>query len=114
MIPLELRADIRRLFFAEHWGVGTIAEQLGVHPERVQRAIEVDRFVSRGRHVPSMLDPYLDLMGMTLEQYPKLRATRVYEMLVERGYEGSLVQARRAVRRLRPAPKVEAYLRLRS
>ena len=59
MIPLELRADIRRLFFAEHWRVGTIAEQLGVHHETVQRAIEVDRFVSRGRHVPSMLDPYL-------------------------------------------------------
>ena len=112
MIPAELRADIRRLYFAEHWKVGTIAEQLGVHHETVRRAIGIDRFVSNGRHVPSMLDPYLAFMGKTLEQYPTLRATRVFEMIVERGYEGSLVQARRAVRRLRPAPKVEAYLRL--
>ena len=25
MIPTDLRAEIRRLFFAEHWCVGTIA-----------------------------------------------------------------------------------------
>lgn len=112
MIPAELRARIRRLYFAEHWRVGTIADQLGVHHETVQRAIEVDRFVSRGRHVPSMLDSYLDFIAKTLEVYPKLTASRVHEMIVERGYQGSVVQTRRAVQRLRPRPKAEAYLRL--
>lgn len=31
MIPPELRARIRRLFFAEHWKVGTITAELRVH-----------------------------------------------------------------------------------
>ena len=114
MIPSELRAEIRRLFFAEHWKVNTIAVQLGVHHDTVRRAIEVDRFVSRGKHVPSALDPFIAFVTETLEKYPKLRATRVHEMLVGRGYRGSEVQTRRLVRRLRPTPKGEAYLRLRT
>ena len=88
MISEEQRAQIRRLFFAEHWKVGTIVEQLGVHRDTVRRAIEVDRFVPKGRHVPSALDPYMPVMVATLEQYPRLRATRLHEMLVARGYGG--------------------------
>jgi len=45
MIDAELYARIRRLFFAEHWKVGTIATEFGVHHETVERAIEADRFV---------------------------------------------------------------------
>jgi transposase len=111
MIPPETRAEIRRLFFAEHWKVGTIAEQLRVHHETVRAAVEVDRFVSNGRHVPSQLDAYVTFIEDTLKRYPKLRATRLHEMLVERGYRGSVVQTRRMVRRLRPS-RVEAFLRL--
>jgi hypothetical protein len=33
----ETEAEIRRLFFAEHWKVGTIAAQLGVHHDSVSR-----------------------------------------------------------------------------
>ena len=36
MISLLQRAEIRRLFYAEHWPVGTIADALGVHHETVQ------------------------------------------------------------------------------
>lgn len=35
----------------------------------------------------------------------RLRATRLHEMLRQRGYPGSAVEVRRAVRRLRPAPQ---------
>ena len=31
MISAELRAHIRRLFYGEHWKIGTIAAELGVH-----------------------------------------------------------------------------------
>ncbi len=59
MIDAELFARIRRLFFAEHWKVGTIATELGVHHETVERAIEADRFVRAPRQIrPSLLDPY--------------------------------------------------------
>ncbi|MEQ1812691.1 MAG: IS21 family transposase, partial [Terricaulis sp.] len=114
MISLELLADIRRLYFAEHWKIGTIADQLKLHPDTVRRALETERFNHwRGRAVPrvSMLDPYLPFLRETLAQYPRLRATRFYEMLRGRGYPGSVVQLRRVVRSLRP-PRREAFLRL--
>lgn len=115
MIPAEKRTEIRRLFYAEHWKVGTIAEALGVHRDTVVQAIELERFQGgRSQARPTKLDPYLPLVRETLEQYPKLTATRIYEMLRPRGYAGSIVQLRRAVRQLRPEPRAEAFLRLRT
>ncbi len=115
MIDVSLRARIRRLYFAEHWRVGTIVRQLRLHPDTVRRAIESERFAPRPRQVrPSILDPYKELIEKTLEQYPKLRATRLFEMLRTRGYPGSAVQLRRYVRTVRPKAKREAYLRLKT
>lgn len=112
MIDEEMRARIRRLFFAEHWKVGTIARELGVHHDTVLRAIDADRFVSRGaRVVPSMLDPYKSFVQQTLETHPRLRATRLLEMLESRGYSGSAVQLRRYVQRVRPRAPTEAFFR---
>lgn len=114
MISAEQRAEIRRLFYAEHWKVGTIAKTLGVHPDTVRRAIEVERFTGHlARPRPTQLDPFLPFVRETLRRYPRLCSTRLYEMLRPRGYTGSQVQLRRAVRRLRPEPVAEAYLRLR-
>jgi transposase len=113
MIAVELRARIRRLFYAEHWKIGTIAAELSLHHETVRRAVEVERFVNTTARVrPSMLDPYRPFIEATLAQHPSLRATRLLEMLRARGYEGSAVQLRRCVARLRPRPAAEAYLRL--
>jgi len=112
VIDEGVRARIRRLFFAEHWKVGTIAAELGVHHDAVRRAVEVERFVSRTSRVrPSMLDPYRELIERTLAEHPKLVSTRLFEMLRARGYQGSQVQLRRRVARLRPRPRGEAYLR---
>jgi len=113
MISPEQRAEIRRLYYAEHWRVGTIATTLGVHHDTVRHAIEADRFIRPGAQIrPSALDPYKPFVLATLEQYPRLRATRLYEMLGARGYAGSAVQVRRWVRTVRPAARAEAYLRL--
>src|SRR5437899_9059650 len=113
MITPEQHAEIRRLYYAEHWRVGTIATTLGVHHDTVRHAIEADRFIRPGAQIrPSALDPYKPFDLATLEQYPRLRATRLYEMLGARGYAGSAVQVRRWVRTVRPAARAEAYLRL--
>jgi hypothetical protein len=48
----------------------------------------------------------------TLAQYPRLRATRLFEMVRTRGYLGSVVQLRRVVRTLRPARTPTLYRRL--
>jgi hypothetical protein len=46
MITPELRSRIRRLFFAEHWKIGTIAAELAVHRDTVELAIEPKRFIN--------------------------------------------------------------------
>jgi transposase len=112
VIPLELRTEIRRLYYAEHWKVGTIASSLHIHHETVQTAIASETLgVRRGVCRASALDPYLPVVRDTLAQFPRLRATRLHEMLRVRGYPGSVVQVRRAVRQLRPSP-VGLYRRL--
>ena len=111
MISPETHVQIRRYFDAEHWKVGAIAQTLGVHPDTVRRAIELERFHRTEQLRPSLLDPYPPFVRQTLEQHPRLRATRLYQMLADRGYTGSVEQLRRVVARLRPQPR-EAFLRL--
>ena len=111
MITPEIRVQIRRYFYAEHWKIGTIAQALNVHPDTVRRAIEVERFQHAEPLRPSVVDPYLPFVRETLEQYPRLCATRLYQMIRDRGYSGSVEQLRRTVARLRPRPQ-EAFLRL--
>jgi transposase len=111
MISPETRVQIRRYFYAEHWKIGTIATALDVHPDAVRRAIEVERFQHAEPLRPSIVDPYLPFVRQTLEQYPRLRATRIHQMIRDRGYAGSVEQLRRIVARLRPQPH-EAFLRL--
>jgi transposase len=114
MISEAQRAEIRRLFYAEHWRIGTIASELSLHPDTVRAALETARFNRRTLVRTSALDPYTDFIRATLDQYPRLRATRIHEMITARGYAGSVQQTRRLVRRLRPRPAAEAYLRLRT
>lgn len=114
MIAAELVAKIRRLFFAEHWKVGTIATELGLHRDTVCHALETDRFnQARRRQVAHKTEPYLEFIQETLQKHPRLRATRIYQMIQPRGYSGSLSQLRRIVSDLRPVAR-EAYLRLRT
>jgi transposase len=111
MISPETRAEIRRYFYAEHWKIGTIAKELSIHPDAVRHAIESARF-HRGQALRSSItDPYLEFVRQTLDQHPRLRATRIYQMIRDRGYTGSVVQLRRIVAGLRP-PVREAFLRL--
>ncbi len=111
MIAAETVARIRRLFYVEHWKIGTIASNLQIHPDAVRNALETDRF-NRARALRvTIADPFIRFIQETLTAYPRLRATRIYEMLRQRGYSGSLVALRRVVARLRPT-RTEAFLRL--
>lgn len=112
MISDELRAKIRRLYFAEHWKVGTIAAELGVHHDTVHHAIDSRSFLAPALRARAlMLDPYREFIHVTLEKHPRLRATRLHEMIRDRGYQGSVWPIRRLVARMRPS-RHEAFLRL--
>ena len=114
MIDAELEAEVRRLHFAEHWKVGTIVSNLGLHADAVRRVLGIDRRAPPDKVPrPRLIDPFLPLVSEILERYPRLRATRIHAMLRERGFSGSARQVRRAVRKLRPSRR-EAYLLLRA
>lgn len=113
MITPEQHAEIRRLYYGEHWKVGTIAAALGVHHDTVRAAIVNNlQGVRRGTCRATQLDSYLPFVRDTLAQYPRLRATRLYEMVKGCGYAGSVVQLRRAVRLIRPVATATVYRRL--
>ena len=74
-----LKAQILRYYFVEHWRVGTIARQLGVHHSTVERVLShagVEREQQRPRRA-SILDAYLPFIHATLEQFPTLTAARL-------------------------------------
>lgn len=99
------------MFYAEHWTIGTIARELNLHPETVSAAVETDRFNSTKALRKSALDPYADFIREILAKHTNLRATRIFQMIRDRGYNGSVVQLRRFVSCIRPTHK-EAFLRL--
>ena len=115
MIARELEAEILRLYHAEGWRIGTVARQLHVHHRTVRRVLAKAGIALAPQHVrASRLDPYLAFIQDTFERFPRLRASRLYQMVRERGYRGGPDHFRHSVRRLRPRPVAEAYLRLRT
>lgn len=79
-------------------GSRTIAREL---PDAVRNAIETQRVGGTYPVRASVVDPYLAFIRETLDQHPRLRATRIYQMARDRGYTGGVGQLRRAVARLR-------------
>jgi len=112
VIDLETVARIRQLHHAERWPVGTIAAQLGLHHEAVERALREESPTAPAPR-PSGLDPYVVYAREVLTKYPRLTATRLWHMLRERGCPLSVRQVRRKVAELRPGPR-EGFLRRRT
>ena len=107
----DITAEIIRLHFAEHWRVGTIAGQLGVHADVVRRVLGIGEVSTSGTPRPRLCDPFRDFITETLGRYPRLRSTRLYDMLRERGYKGATRTLRAYVAEIRPVPRREVYLR---
>src|SRR4051812_26685117 len=106
----ELEAEIMRLHYAEHWPVGTIATQLGAHVDQVERVLGLNEPRAPSRLRPRIIDPYRPFIDDTLQRYPKLRATRLYDMVHARGFAGSVRTVREHVAIVRPKAPREAYL----
>ena len=106
----ELEAEIVRLHYAEHWKVGTIAAQLDVHPDVVRRVLGLSTARPPSQLRPRLVDPYRPFIDDTLQRYPKLLATRLYDMIRERGYAGSIRTLRDHVAAVRPKRRREIYL----
>jgi len=114
MIPPELEAEIVRLHALEKWPPGTIARGLGIHHSVVTRVLSGEGKPRSKKTRPSMVEPYLPFLLETLQKYPRIPASRLYDMVKERGYPGRPDHFRTIVARYRPARSKEAYLRLRT
>jgi transposase len=115
MIDKQVEAEILRLRRVEKWPVGTIATQLGIHHDTVKRVLANEGLSpERVNSRPTMVDPFVGFITETLTKYPKLRASRLYQMVRERGYPGKPDHFRHLVARHRPRPPAEAFLRLRT
>jgi hypothetical protein len=84
LIPPELEATILRLLEVEKWRVGTIAHQLSIHHDVVERVREEAGLpeAQRQQH-PSIIDPFVPFIKETLTEYPDICASRVYQMVRE-------------------------------
>jgi transposase len=60
---------------------------------------------------PRLVEPYQVFIDETLKTYPRLRATRLFDMMRMRGYEGGIAILRRHVAEVRPIARGEVYLR---
>lgn len=115
MIPKELEAKILRYHHVEKWPIGTIASQLGVHHDTVERVLSQAGLPAIKKvNQPSIVDPYRPFIEKTLAEYPCLQASRLFQMVKERGYPGQPDHFRHVIARMRPKPPAEAYMRLRT
>jgi transposase len=110
----EVDAEIIRLYYAEHWKIGTISAQLALHPDTVRRVLGL---ASVGSTIPlvsvsraRMVDPYRHFIQETLSRYPKLCSTRLHDMIKDRGYRGAPRTLREYVATVRPRPRREVFL----
>ena len=113
MISKEIEAEVKRLYHAEHLTRNGIAKHCGIHLTTVNRILGL-----RVKEVPapllrtSVVDPYVAFLLEKLKEYPNIRSTRLFLMLVDRGFKGSVQQLRRRVQILRPGRGKRAHLPL--
>lgn len=107
MVNAEIQAEIRRMFHVDHMKVYAISRSLQVSRDAVRRVLNQQRFdPTRSYERSSKLDPYLPLIEEIVSKHPRIRATRLFTLLKERGYPGSVNLVRIALREgLRPKPK---------
>lgn len=111
----DLKANILRYHHVEKWRVGTIARNLNVHHTTVKRVLSETGVSKHSILVQeSMIDPFLSFITETLQRFPTLTSSRLYDMVKERGYPGSRDHFRHLISFYRPRKAAEAYMRLRT
>ncbi len=111
MINVEQWAEIRRLHRVERMSIRAIARRLRLSRNTVRSAIRSSEPPQyRRKAMPSKLDPYKRRIAELLEEFPRLSAVRVHEILTEEGFDGSVRLVRGHLQEVRPRP-IHAYQR---
>ena len=98
-----------------------LSRRFGVSRRTIHRWIEsgeLDRELTSGAarysprsRVPHKLDPYKEMIGARLAEFPKLSAKRLFDEVRAAGYEGGYSRVRDYVREVRPREPLEAPVR---
>jgi hypothetical protein len=95
MIDDEISAKIRQLYYGNHYTVYAITKALGCHHSTVKRVIASSQGTFKTpKNRKSVLDPYKQNILENIELYPRLPATRLIQILRDRGFEGSVITLR--------------------
>lgn len=110
---MDQTAEVMRLHYLEGLSLRAIGRRLHMARKTIRRIL--DRSVPRttaviGRPRGSMLDSYDATIRQLLEETPELQAPAVLERLRACGYTGGISILRDRIRKLRPAPRAEAFL----
>ena len=112
-ISQELETIIVRCFCDEKLLAGSIAHKLHVHHGTVSRVIAQSGLskTSRPTSRPSIVDDYLPLLRQTLQKFPNLAASKIFNILHEAGYSGGSDHLRHLVACIRePSDPVDWML----
>ena len=63
---------------------------VALHPDVVKRVLGLGVAKTPSQLKARMIDPYREFIDDTLRRYPKLLATRLYDMVRERGFTGGV------------------------
>ena len=116
MIDEYLENIVITLHVNNDWPIRKISRELSISRSRIRRILQSNTAlrdkptevnIPVKTHRASKLDPYKDFVVSLMEKHPKITAQRVFEHLVEKGYDGGISICRYLVRALRGAGSKE-------
>ncbi|MCP4648662.1 MAG: IS21 family transposase [PVC group bacterium] len=84
-----LRKQIYHLREVEKLSIRQIARQLNIDRKKISRILAQGEVSPRALSKPILIEPYIQLIAQWYKQYPRLRATQIYQRLKSYGFNGS-------------------------
>lgn len=110
----EVWAQIRRLSAIDHLSISEIGRHLRLDRKTVSRALRCEATPpvrSPTAEKPCKLDAFRPYLHGRLTEFPKIKATRLFDEIRRIGYQGGITMLRDHLATLRPSVK-EAFLRI--
>ncbi|GJM17635.1 MAG: hypothetical protein DHS20C13_29620 [Thermodesulfobacteriota bacterium] len=103
-------AEIHRLKKIEGMSNSAIAKQMGSCHKTVAKALSMEDPKKSETESKSILDPFHEKIDEIIQKYPTLSGVRVYEKLIECGYQGKVGLVRTHLKKIRPVKKKRVYM----
>ena len=112
MIDYHTFHQINYLSSHQKLSISQIARQLNLSAPTIYKYLKQERFEGRkSTKRKRLIDGYIPIIQKLLNRYADYRATQIFHLIKEQGYEGGYSSVKELVRTLRPGKK-PAYLTL--